>query len=118
MLLAIGHIEGLTFDDGWGGALRGPLVIKNTSTDRHCYATVVTNGWQGTVFYRFFLSSKNQPLVEVRRLILVTLRIPPGDGLIRGNTFSNPQTRRLMKCAPKQTLREMLKDAYSAETRK
>jgi hypothetical protein len=68
MLLAIGHIEGLTIDNGWGGALKGPLVIKNTSTDRHCYATVITNGWQATGFYRFFLSSKNQPLVEVRRL--------------------------------------------------
>jgi hypothetical protein len=42
--------------------------IKNTSTERHCFATVVTNAGTGNVRYRFFFSSKNEPLVEVTAL--------------------------------------------------
>jgi hypothetical protein len=61
MLQAVINLEGTRVDDSG----KAQLTIKNISTERHCFATVVTNAGEEAIRYRFFLSSKDEPLVEV-----------------------------------------------------
>lgn len=64
ILQAILNVEGVS-SLSLGNDKEVHLSIKNTSTERHCFATVFTNAGEEAIRYRFFLSSKNQPLVEV-----------------------------------------------------
>jgi hypothetical protein len=66
MLQAVINLEGLAPKSS--NEMR--ITVTNTPVERHCFAIVVTNAGQQAVRYRFFFSSKHEPLVEVTPLRL------------------------------------------------